>query len=42
MYMLLGSLTSLVMYLGEENRTGDFRPEEMGTYLCEGFLQAVK
>ena len=42
MYMLLGSLTSLVMYLGEENQTGDFHPEEMGTYLCEGFLQAVK
>ena len=42
MYMLLGSLTSLVMYLGEENQTGDFHPEEMGTYLCEAFLQAVK
>ena len=42
MYMLLGSLTSLVMYLGEENQTGDFHPEEMGNYLCEGFLQAVK
>lgn len=41
-YMLLGSLTSLMMYLGEENRTGDFCPEEMGSYLCEGFLQAVK
>ena len=42
MYMLLGSLTSLVMYLGEENQTGEFHPEEMGNYLCEGFLQAVK
>lgn len=42
MYMLLGSLTSLVMYLGEENQTGDFHPEEMGTYLCEAFLRAVK
>lgn len=41
-YMLLGSLTSLMMYLREENRTGDFCPEEMGSYLCEGFLQAVK
>ena len=41
-YMLLGSLTSLVMYLGEKKQTGDFRPEEMGTYLCEGFLKAVR
>ena len=41
-YMLLGSLTSLVMYLGEKKQTGDFCPEEMGTYLCEGFLKAVR
>lgn len=41
-YMLLGSLTSLVMYLGEENRTEGFAPVKMQEYLCEGFLRAVK
>ena len=41
-YMLLGSLTSLVMYLGEENRTKGFAPVKLQEYLCEGFLGAVK
>ena len=41
-YLLLGSLTSLVMYLGKENKSRDFEPEKMRENLCEGFLRAVR
>ena len=41
-YMLLGSLTSLVMYLGKQNKEEEFEPEKMQDLLCEGFLNTVK
>ena len=41
-YLLLGSLTSLVMYLGKENQSEDFKPEKMQEDLCGAFLRAVK
>ncbi len=41
-YILLGSLTSLVMYLGKQNKKEEFEPEKMRDWLCEGFLNTVK
>lgn len=41
-YMLLGSLTSLVMYLGKQNKETEFEPEKMRDLLCEGFLATVR
>ena len=41
-YLLLGSLTSLVMYMGKENKGDGFAPMQMQEHLCESFLRAVK
>ena len=41
-YLLLGSMTSLVMYLGKENKSDGFEPMQMQEHLCESFLRAVK
>lgn len=41
-YMLLGNLSSLVMYLSKEKQSGNYEPEQTSQILCEGFLKAVK
>lgn len=41
-YILFGSLTSLVMYLGKQNKEEEFEPEKMQELLCGAFLHIIK
>lgn len=41
-FLLLGSLGTLVLYLGKADREKHYEPEKMRDLLCEGFLHMVR
>lgn len=41
-FLLLGSLATLVLYLGKSDKGKEYDPEKMRDLLCEGFLHMVR